>query len=442
MTQGLYSPDEFRDNCGFGLIAHTSGEASHRLLQTAILVLWTFSGLRIGHLLVHSAKLDGWLTVGFLMSTEQPEKLESMWMQPSEAPQENAPALGSWQTFDELVERIREASGVPGIVAARLEDDRVVAIAAGGLRCVDDSTPVTTNDMFHWGSVTKSVTASMVARLVEEGVLEWDGRLGDLLSDMEMRDDYRDVTIEQLLQHRGGFPAYTMFSEAEEDRWGQLSGTPTQQRATFVAHVLSEAPVGTPGESWAYSNAGYAVVALVAERATGESYEDLMRSRVLVPLEMNGTGFGYASIARHACGHEGSGPEAKVVASPVELGAFLAPAGDLHGTAGDLARFVLAHARGLDGHGEWLDPSRIERLHTPLVEWTPPSEYAAGWLIETSQDGANLHMHAGSAGLYFAYVELETDTSRGMVVLMNSGALTHQTWASELVAAWREAGLD
>ena len=154
-------------------------------------------------------------------------------------------------SFEARLERIRQEHNLPALAAAVVRGGEVAEIGAVGVRKAGEATPVTTADRFHVGSVTKSMTATLTARLVQQGVLSWDTTIAEALPDLaeSMDPAYRDVTIEQLLAHRAGLMPLT---DPAEDRelWDQLTervGTPTEQRLYLAEHVLQRPPTSPPG---------------------------------------------------------------------------------------------------------------------------------------------------------------------------------------------------
>jgi CubicO group peptidase (beta-lactamase class C family) len=87
----------------------------------------------------------------------------------------------------------------------------------------------------------------MIARVIDSGKLAFDTTLANALPNIAMRDDYRNVTVAQLLTFRGGIRAYTQIGPKETPILFQLKGSPAEQRQQFVTHVLQEEPVVKPG---------------------------------------------------------------------------------------------------------------------------------------------------------------------------------------------------
>jgi CubicO group peptidase (beta-lactamase class C family) len=368
-----------------------------------------------------------WMSMKVKLQEEAPHKLDVVEMGPTSPPDMGAEAAASdessWSTLAELLDNVRTETGVPGIAAATIEGGKVADIAVSGVRSIGSDTDVTVNDRWHVGSITKSMTATMIGALVEDGTLSWETTVGDVLGDIDMNPAYRDVTVLQLLRHRGGIHPYTMIDAEEERRLAKLTGTPSEQRVGFIREVLREDPVGPVGD-FQYSNAGYAILGCIAERVTGMSWESLIKTHVFEPAGTEYAGFGWpATPARpnEPRGHyytEGDGFRVQEFGE-YELGAYIAPAGDVHMSIGDLTDYVIMHLNGLAGGDGPVTTETMRYLHTP-PEGSTDQAYACGWMIVKADEGT-IHMHGGSAGTMFAQVMLFPDTGRAVVVVMNIG---------------------
>nr|WP_281494211.1 serine hydrolase domain-containing protein [Jannaschia sp. S6380] len=173
-------------------------------------------------------------------------------------------------------ERLAAAHGTVAVVAVWTKDDGARIAVAGRRHAGGD--PVVRSDAWHIGSLTKAMTATLAARMVAQGRIEWDTPIGDLL---RAAKPWRDVTLAELLNHRSGMAANL-------PRWRAVL---RPGRATYAAHMLSSAPATPRGET-EYSNAGYVVAGAMLEAAGGAPWEDLLRRHVLNPLRMEGAGFG------------------------------------------------------------------------------------------------------------------------------------------------------
>ena len=342
---------------------------------------------------------------------------------PRKAEQQTAEAPGSPRDLSPLIETILKRHELPGMVAAVVEGDRTVGLAAAGVRRRGSPEKVTVDDRFHVGSCTKSMTATLCAMLVEEGKLSWETTLGRTFPELaeSMRPEYREVTLEQLLTHRGGMPSNV-------DRgllfWHlrRLVTTPTDDRRLLLEGVVTKPPASEPGTKHLYSNTGYAIAGHMAEQVTGEPWEDLMRQRVFEPLGMSTAGFGAPGtpdVVDEPRGHSASG-------QPIEPGpladnpSVIGPAGTVHCSTGDWAKYIALHLRGAQGEAKLLKPATFTRLHTPVGD--EPPRYAMGWGVVLRDWGeGEVLTHAGSNTMWFAVTWLAPRRDFAVLVASNQG---------------------
>jgi CubicO group peptidase (beta-lactamase class C family) len=187
--------------------------------------------------------------------------------------------------------RIAAETGFSGVV--RVDGpDGIEVVRAYGLADRAHGIPNAGDTQFGIASGTKGLTALVVLRLVEDGVLNLLTPARSLLgADLPLVDDR--VTIEHLLAHRSGIGDY-LDEELDQDFSDYLMPVPVQQLATTEEYlgVLDGHPQKfAPGERFAYSNSGYVLLALIAERAAATSFYDLVRDLVCVPAGMADTAF-------------------------------------------------------------------------------------------------------------------------------------------------------
>lgn len=326
------------------------------------------------------------------------------------------------QDVSSLLERIRNSHEVPALTAAAVVEGKIVAIGAAGFRKAGGEEHVTMSDSWHLGSCTKSMTASVVAMLVEEGKLEWDTTIEDVLGDEcpDMDPQWRDVRLDQLLTHTAGAP-----HDAYPDIWTMACariGTPTEQRLAFVQGLLVKHPENRPGARWVYSDSGYSIVGAMMEKVTGTPWETLMQERLFDPLGMTTAGFGEPAtlgVVDHPWGHRGyqapytpvpPGPEAD---NPPAIG----PAGTVHCSIADLAMYAMWHVAGDRGEGWLLSPESFEKLHTP----PPDRDYAMGWAVTRRKwAGGVTLMHNGENEMFYAVMWLGPNADTAFVAACNA----------------------
>ena len=370
-------------------------------------------------LVAFAGQMEAWVRIDL---TFDGDKLEQMALQPTGPPRDE-PYIQEWETLAELLEQAVTSSGVPGMVAAVIRDGEIAEVAAAGVRDTESNTPLDGSEAFHTGSVTKSITATVIASLVQEGRLGWDLTVAEALPAVQMLDGYRDVTLRQLVDHAGGIKPYTQITADDEALFGSLPGVGGQQRAGFLKHVLAREPEAAPGRVMVYSNAGYSLAGHMVERKARRSWEKLVRERVFRPLGLETAGFGWPYTEQNpdaVRGHFGAPPDLRPrPLGQYELGDYLDPAGDIHMSIGDLARYALAHLRGLRGEDDLLEAATVRELHTGSP--VEGQQYAGGWVLDSTEDGLPLHWHNGSGGTFFAMVRMVPERNWAVAVMMNSG---------------------
>ncbi len=385
--------------------------------------------------LVRASNLGTWLRLFFQLEPDPPHKITMMGMMPAAAPEDEGLQAGTDEPLAEVLRRVCTEKTIPAIGAARIDTVGITEIAVVGSRRFGEDVPVGQDDLFHVGSVAKSMTATMIGALVDAGKLRFETTLAEVFGDSAVDPRYEEVTIEELLWHRAGVPAMMMVDDEEDRRLQALGESAREQRALFVAEILAAGPEREPGESWAYSNAGYSVAACAAETVTGHSWEELMRVLVFDPLRMETAGFGWPATVERPDQPRGHlvGPEGLTLLplEGQELGYYLAPAGDVHCSTRDLARYVLAHLQGLRGHDGIVRASTMVKLHQPPAIDDGSPRYAMGWMI-LEREGEPVHEHSGSAGSFFALLQILPKSGRGVVVLMNSGSMGNDAIARQI----------
>jgi CubicO group peptidase (beta-lactamase class C family) len=189
------------------------------------------------------------------------------------------------------VDSTAEATGFSGVVRVDRGGDIELA-KAYGLAHRGYGISNTVDTQFSIASGTKGLTALAVASLIEEGSLALSTTARSVLGqDLPLVRD--DVTIEHLLSHRSGIGDY-LDEEADHDIADYLMPVPVQELATteqYLAVLDGHETKFPPGERFAYSNSGYVVLALIAERTSGVPFHELVRQRVCEPAGMHDTQF-------------------------------------------------------------------------------------------------------------------------------------------------------
>ena len=323
----------------------------------------------------------------------------------------------------EDLDAILKGLGVPALGVARLQGPALTALAVVGERRLGDPTPALIDDPFHIGSCTKTMTATMVARLVEDGAFAWDDTLAEVFPELseEMHPDYAAVTIEAVLAHRGGLPG-KLFDFPE--LWAMLweEGDVVEQRQALAQALLSLSPETPPNTQAVYSNAGYMIVASALEQGQGSSWEELVAELIFEPLEMDSCGFGTPASEGEVDAPWGHvvmgdtltpippGPEAD---NPPAFG----PAGRVHCNLEDWSRFISLHLEGANGSEAFLSGDSWSRLQ---------SDHGGGFglglvVVDDPTFGTILGID-GSNTTFYATSLVLPDKQLALLAIANAGA--------------------
>lgn len=332
---------------------------------------------------------------------------------------DSAPSFAQ-RDISTLLSPIVERNKVPALAGSIVTSTELEAVGAAGVRASGHPEKTEPGDLYHLGSCTKAMTATMIATLVEEGKLKWTTTVEEIFVPYkrEWNPAWKKVTLEQLLCHRAGAP-----HELDKDGlWSRLwarNGTPTEQRNDLIDTILRWEPASAPGEKFLYSNAGYTVADMMAEKVAGAPWEELMRKRIFEPLGMKSAGFGSPGEAGkldQPLAHDRKG-------KPIEPGKFsdnppsIGPGGIVHCTMADWGKFIREHLVGESGKGKLLKADTYKKLHTPYD--APGSDYAMGWGVASRPWGGRVLTHNGSNNSWFCVAWLAPDKGFAVIAACN-----------------------
>ena len=319
---------------------------------------------------------------------------------------------------NEFEKAVKEAKLIGGGIVV-LHKGEVVAEAVSGSRQKGKDNLISLGDKWHLGSVTKSMTASMIGALVEEGVFSFEDPLSALLPDMAdaMDASWKNVTLAQLLTHRAGAPAN--FPVSAQFNWPDTDEEVNEERGKLIAKILSKPTKSVPGEKFTYSNVGITIAGYIAEEITQKTYPDLMAEYVFTPMGMTSAGFGPPMGNDQPWGHKRTlgftmslKPEDRADNTPL-----MAPAGTVHMTLRDAAQFGLHHLEGLQGKDNVLKATTYKQLHTPYFD-----EYASGWVVmDREWSNGTFIWHNGTNTMWYALLVVLPEYDLVVATATNDG---------------------
>ncbi|QFZ21519.1 serine hydrolase [Saccharothrix syringae] len=309
---------------------------------------------------------------------------------------------------------------VPGAVLGVLRvrpggEDDLVEVAHGVLNLAT-GVPTTTDSLFQIGSITKVWTAALVLRLVDEGLLDLDAPVVDVLPELRLADPEvtKRVTARHLLTHTSGIDG-DVFTD---------TGRGDDCVAEYVARLGEVAQNHPPGATWSYCNSGFVLAGRVVEQLTGGTWDAALRELLITPLGLRATGTlpEEALLHRAAVGHTGTRPEpVPVWGLPRSVG----PAGLIHSTAAEVLAFARLHLTGglaPDGTrvlGESAVAAMAARQAELPAGHLPGESMGLGW-FRTDWHGRALVCHDGNTPGQSAYLRVLPDAGLAVVLLTNS----------------------
>ncbi len=326
----------------------------------------------------------------------------------------------------ELVENVRDRHDLPALAAIIVAEGQIADQAASGLRSITNSVVVTTADRWHIGSVTKAMTATLAAILVEQSVISWDTTPLDIWPEdaASMHPQYQSVTVVDLLSHQAGLRLTIDTIPSIGQIIDSAPGRLIDKRRLWAKELLELTPVNATG-SFLYTNAGYIIVGSMLETVTGSEWETLMTDLLLGPLGMTNTGFGAPGTPGQIDQPHGHREESGVLV-PVPPGRdsdnprALGPAGTIHTTLSDYAQYMFAHLEGERGIPGLVMAETFQFLHTPVRN----SSYALGWEVDDSQAFVEgpVFSHNGSNLRWWANAGLAPGLNVGVLMVTNAAS--------------------
>jgi len=339
-----------------------------------------------------------------------------------------------------------EADGIGGITAAVFRGDQVLWAQGFGWADPANRVPAGVRTIYRTGSISKSVTAILLADLVEEGKVALDDAVVDYLPEAAGFGDpptgMEPITFRQLASHTAG-----LIREPELE--GAAAGPIEDWGYKILASIPHTRFYTMPGTRYQYSNIGYGVLGYALQRAAGTSFMVLVEDRLFEPLGMRSSTFivGPDMWRRVAVGFANGADGAVNADSPAlehEGRGYKVPNGGVYATVGDLATFAAA-VMGMTEH-ELLEPATRRDVMTVQTPEDPDSGYGLGFSIRpvALAGGGDVRFvgHGGSVAGYNMYLVFEPGSGYGVALgrNYNRGATSLGEAGNGLLKALLEAG--
>lgn len=318
--------------------------------------------------------------------------------------------------LQQVVNDVAADVGVPGAAVGVIHDG-IARTFTTGTTSVDAPVPVNDRTLFMIGSTTKTVTATAILSLVDEGAVELDSRVIDIMPELALasREAHDILTLRHLLTHTGGFEG----DVADSDDWDN------DAIARSVVSYGELAQYTRPGSAFSYSNAGFRLVGRLLEVITGQPYETAVRERVLGPLGMTDSFYFPWEVfsRRHAVGHSIGEDGSASVAHTWGLGRSGAAEGGLASSIADQLKYMQFHLDGTAPGQAPLSAAIRSEMQSRQAAAAPPFDgVGLPWLL-VNMFGTTAVTHGGNiAGIQRSTMTLLPQDGFAVTVLANSGA--------------------
>jgi CubicO group peptidase (beta-lactamase class C family) len=324
-------------------------------------------------------------------------------------------------TIDSLAQKAADDKTVVGLAIAVVHRDKVVFAKGYGLREVGTDQKVDADTVFQLASVSKPVSATVVAQLVGEGKITWDSKISDLDSSFEVSEPWvsREITIRDFFCHRSGWPEHA----------GDLLEDIGYDRDEIMHRMRYQRPETSFRSHYAYTNCGLTEAAVAAAKKYGLSWESASEEKLFKPLQMNSTSARFSDfIARpnRALSHVRIGGKwaQKYRRQPDAQ----SPAGGISSSVNDMSRWMrLQLSKGQLAGKQIVSAVALAETHKPQMLTSLnrlnglPIFYGLGIGVNYDEQG-RLHLsHSGGFAMGTATnVIMIPSEQLGVVVLTNS----------------------
>ena len=334
------------------------------------------------------------------------------------------------QDFEKIAKEIMVKDTIPAMTFAIITEDSITIKKVLGhhkITEINEKSNVTIDDYFHLGSLTKAITGFIAGYLVDRDKIQWDTKLFELFPKLKKKsnNNYHSITLEDLLTHRANIQPFN--DTREFQKLPKFKGNKQQKRAEFSKYVLTLKPVDNT-TSYNYSNAGYSIAAMMLEKVSGKSWEDLCLEILKSEMKIDFVfGWPNRNLKNQPFGHWVEKGNIVPVYPDVDYELSLVePAGNISMSIGNYAKFIQINMKGLSKKNKFLKSKTYKFLHTAK------SDYAIGW-GNITKDDKQMSLHSGSDGTFFSRAVIDRKKLIAYVVFVNSGTISARSGVIEMM---------
>jgi len=329
------------------------------------------------------------------------------------------------------IDSIRTKLHIPAVSFGVANCDSTLLLGSVGVRKINTTDSVTINDKFHIASLGKGLTSFIAGKLVDEGKIAWNTRFFDLFPEMKetSRQEYHNIELKDLLSHRALLqPLNGWDAQKTIDRYNELNRNNRFSAYHFSKFVLTLEPVKyDTGRFYLYSSLGYLLASLMLEKASGSTYDQLLKktnkdigtdfqigwprdsndfqpSGHLIPAE---SGWGQGTVLEVLDGD-------KFTDWGQDFLCYNIPSGHHSVSAGDFLKYLQLNLNGINGRDNYIKSSTYDFI------FNGAKEYAMGWGNDIV-NGNHYYSHSGSAGNFNARAIIIKEPKIAMIIMANAG---------------------
>ena len=321
--------------------------------------------------------------------------------------------------LDQKIPQLLNDFIVPGTAIAIIENGKIILQKGYGYSNVDKKTKVTTTTGFNIGSISKTIAAWGVLKLVQEGKIDLDAPAEKYLTRWHIpasEYDTNKVTIRRLLSHTAGLSLHGYPGWSPKDNLPTIEESLNgKNNGPGRVEIIIE-----PGTKWKYSGGGYSILQLIIEEVTQQKFEDYMQAEILNPLGMTNSSYAIDEKIKEA-----SSLEYNNFGEEIDFELFTAQAAaGLHTNIDDFTKFAQASLYASKKNKKYqqiLSASYLQKMMEPAP--ASKGRYGLGYQIDSIQ-GTTLTLagHGGANSGWHAFLRVDPKTNDGFVMVTNGGA--------------------
>ena len=333
--------------------------------------------------------------------------------------------------FDKYITFLMKFAHKPSVSACIIINDSVVWSKGYGLYDIENNKPATPDTLYLMASISKTVTATALMQLYDQGLFDLDDDVNDYLPFSLRNPNFHDtsITFRMLLSHRSSLasdnsdrlccsiipgdpdiPSYP-------DPW--LEDYLIPGGSAYHSSVWSDS---LPGEQYYYANIGYSIIGYLVELISGQNFNEYCKDHIFTPLEMYNTSFRLKDHNSSEIAIPYFYKKGEYIANPHYGMIVIHPSASMRTSIEELSHFLIAHMNGgIYKDVRILNESTVELMHTRHY---PPNDqgfgYGLGWIINEKLFRKKTIGHSGGWPGVHTQMTFRPDDKTGILIFTNS----------------------